>query len=621
MDYMKKTVFMLPVILLGVAGCQESGPDDVPQQLSVPGNVRCTELTATTATFVWDEVEGAEVYTARLEGASGELKEQLNTAYLTCTFENLEEGAHYSFMVRSSADGRTSDFSEPLAVTAGGTVPDPEPEPDPEPDVPDDVYSQFMIPEAESSLGALAFPGAEGGGMYTSGGRASGTKVIHVTNLNDSGSGSLRAAVETSGPRIVVFDVAGRISLSKPLKIEDGDITIAGQTAPGDGICISDNTVEINADNVVIRFLRFRLGDKGSGLGDGSDAFWGRYNDNVIIDHCSMSWSIDECASFYANRNFTMQWCVLSEALNESLHGKGSHGYGGIWGGKNASFHHNLLAHNNSRNARIDHPQVYGSYVNTHRGNVDYRNNVIYNWGSNSTYGGEAGHFNIVGNYYKPGPGSSSDRRYFVDAYWYYEKDGKVYAEAYPELYLEGNYHTKGIDEARYEHGIYLHDQSGDAGRDNPDNTVLTAPLPIRKDDSKTCYTSTHDAAAAFERVTAYAGASLARDAVDERAAQDAKNGSATFGNGIIDSQDEVGGWPAYVATDAELDASVDTDRDGMPDAFEEKFGLDPDDASDGAAVTLDKYGRYTNLEMYLHYIVRDIVAAQTAGGTYQALD
>lgn len=198
--------------------------------------------------------------------------------------------------------------------------------------------------------------------------------------------------------------MAGTIALKSDLTIKNGNITIAGQTAPGGGICLRDYTVRVDADNVIIRYVRFRLGDTTKDAAKPQeDCIWGRYRENIILDHCSMSWSMDECASFYANRNFTMQWCLLSESLNNSGHPKGSHGYGGIWGGKNASFHHNLLAHNKSRNARIDHPEIYDSYLSTHRGNVDYRNNVIYNWNDNSTYGGEGGWFNIVNNYYKPG--------------------------------------------------------------------------------------------------------------------------------------------------------------------------------------------------------------------------
>ena len=605
---------MAAAVLLLAAACsgEEKITPGIPQEVTPPASVYLSGAGETSLTFSWRSVEGAEYYTARLEEGDGTFVKQNLIQENTITFTGLVTGQTYLFKVQvKTADGE-SGYSEPVEGIPGVSVPGEDPGTD-ESDVPLEGYERFLIPSCEDNLGALAFPGAEGGGMYTAGGR--GGRVVHVTNLDDSGEGSLRAAVEASGARTVVFDVAGRIDLETPLKITNGDLTIAGQTAPGDGICISGNTVEIQAGNVIIRFIRFRLGDAGSNLGDSSDAFWGRYNDNIIIDHCSMSWSIDECASFYANRNFTLQWCLIAEALNESRHSKGGHGYGGIWGGRNASFHHNLLANNNSRNARIDHPQIYGDKVSTHRGNVDYRNNVIYNWGSNSTYGGEDGHFNIVGNYYKPGPGSEDDRRYFVDAYWYYEKDGKVYADSYPELYLEDNYHTEGIDGNRYPDGIYRHDQSGDAGKPNPEVTILTAPLPIKANDTRTCYTSTHSASAVFGKVLDYSGASYTRDDVDRRIAEEARSGEAVYGNGIINSQEEVGGWPEYAATVDESASVTDTDGDGMPDWFEEEFGV-----SDASAKSLDPQGRYTDLEMYLHYLVRDIIAAQNSGAVYTAL-
>ena len=491
----------------------------------------------------------------------------------------------------------------------------------------------FVWPNNEANDGITrAFPGAEGGGMYTTGGR--GGKVVHVTNLNSSGTGSLRNALSMSGARIIVFDVAGTITLTSELKISSGNVTVAGQTAPGDGICIKGGTVQIDADNVIFRYVRFRLGDESKTLNDGSDATWGRYHENIIFDHCSMSWSVDEVASFYANKNFTMQWCLLAEAMCNSVHGKGGHGYGGIWGGRNASFHHNMLAHNNSRNARIDHPEIYGvnvaadgsvtfKYIPSHRGNVDYRNNVIYNWGDNNTYGGEGGWFNMVGNYYKPGP-ASKDKKYFLDANGFYSSGGRQYD--YPRLYLEGNRHTKYPEfDNDQQAGIYLHDLR--AGEDiekangNPGTMFLASPLPIMKDDAEVCWTTTHTADKAFDNVRAYAGASLRRDAVDARIVEEARTGTATYmtgsngsKGGIIDSQKDVGGWPELTATEEELARTLDTDGDGIPDYYEDVFGLDKHNAEDAALHSFDE--RYSNLEMYFHYLVQDMVAAQVAGGT-----
>ncbi len=496
--------------------------------------------------------------------------------------------------------------------------PEPEPEPDPTPVNEYAYYSQFSIPSGEDNLeAALAFPGAEGGGMYTTGGR--GGTVYHVTTLEDnSSSGSLRYACSQSGKRIIVFDVAGTIKLTKALKISNGDLTILGQTAPGTGICIAYDQVNIQADNVIIRFVHFRCSDYGgnSDLSDSSDALWGRFQKNIILDHCTMSWSIDECASFYANQNFTMQWCMIYEGLNNSAyHDKSGHGYGGLWGGKNASFHHNLLAHNNSRNARIDHPGIYSSYLTTHRGNVDYRNNVIYNWADNNTYGGEDGWFNIVGNYYKPGPASADkNRKYIVDAYW---DNGSSYSgdfrsTKYPELYMSDNYKTDGWD---YDNGVMYHDQASDYGA-NPDHSFLTSPLSIKADDATTCYVTTHSYSDAFNLVVKYAGPSLSRDDCDARVAQETQNGTSSLGtNGIIDTMEGVNYFPELTG-----EADVDSDGDGMPDWFEEDFGLDTT-KDDSAGYDLDKYSRYTNIEMYAHYLVKDIVKGQTSGGTYTALD
>ena len=624
------------VILVAIAACvmcacgKEPVGDQTPVALGVPKGVVLTANTGTSLTFAWEAVEGADKYAARLEYADGKYVGQKNPVGTSVTFDELTKGETYVFKVRSVAGGATSDYSSPLTVTAGDTPTEeppvepenPQPEnPQPEnppvtPSTPSQYYAQFKIPAGEDAHGkALAFPGAEGGGMYTTGGR--GGKVIHVTTLADSGTGSLRAALSESGARTVVFDVAGLIELGSTLNIAKGDVTIAGQTAPGDGICIKNFSTRVNADNVIIRFVRFRMGDEKK---TEDDAIWGRYHKNIILDHCSMSWSTDECSSFYANINFTMQWCILTESLCKSVHDKGDHGYGGIWGGKNASFHHNLLANHKSRNPRFDHPEIYDNNISTHRGNVDYRCNVVYNWGDNSSYGGEGAWFNMVNNYYKPGP-ASKDKKYFLDANGIYGSSGKDYG--YPELYVSGNIHTKYSDiTSNNLIGIYWHDHKTNTPPDA--NKLKSSPMSLKGPSSETIYATTHSATDAYSRVCGSAGASLKRDAVDARATGDAQSGMATYTsggngskNGIIDTQSAVGGWPTYTATSAELSKITDTDKDGMPDWFEDQFGLKKADASDSNAKTLDHLGRYTNLEMYLHYLVKDIVEAQNAGGAY----
>lgn len=604
--------------LILLAACQNHEPD-TGMVLAAPENVRCTGVTGVSLAFAWDAVPGAEQYAVRLvtteDGASVELKYETTTSTV---FSELETGTSYTCMVRAIAGMEYSEFVSSEPVVTGEDVPD---NPDDPGQGDSEAYKAMLIPAAEDELGtALAFPGAEGGGMYTTGGR--GGRIIRVTNLNDSGEGSLRAAVEATGARIVVFDVAGIIDLQSQLKIRNGNLTIAGQTAPGDGICIKNYATVIEADNVIIRFVRFRLGNMVMS-GDGEDCIWGRRHSDIILDHCSMSWSIDECASFYGNANFTMQWCILTESLRNSNHPKGNHGYGGIWGGENASFHHNMLANHDSRNPRFDHPEIYENPSDPdRRGNVDYRNNAVYNWGSNSTYGGEGGHFNMVNNYYRQGP-ASRDRRYFIDANGIYTSSSTDYG--YPYLYLSGNYYYDYPDMTAQD-GVYWHDD-GTSTPPDPER-LLSAQLPLSGSAGQTVYTTTHSAADAFARICEVGGASLVRDAVDERACSDAQSGTASVtdgGNGstggIIDTPSAAGGWPEYSAdTPNEANDKTDTDGDGMPDWFEEQFGLDVS-ADDAGAVTIDIHGRYTNIEMYLHYLVRNVVAAQVAGGIYTPLN
>jgi hypothetical protein len=417
-----------------------------------------------------------------------------------------------------------------------------------------------------------AFPGAEGFGMYATGGR--GGKTLIVTNLNDDGPGSLREAIQAKGPRIIVFEVAGTITLNKPLIVREGNVTIAGQSAPGDGICLSNQPFIIDADNVILRFLRFRLGDTSGREGDAITAIG---HNNIIIDHCSMSWATDECASFYDNTNFTLQWSIISESLNHSVHQKGDHGYGGIWGGMGASFHHNLLAHHNSRLPRFCGARYHG---HPEKEIVDFRNNVIYNWMSNSSYAGERGQHNIINNYYKPGPATTDDTRSrIVEPY-----------SPYGKFFITGN----------------TMDQSPEVTTDNwkgvecefLDSVRTDAPFPAAP-------VSTSEAPVAFNMVLSHAGASLRRDAVDQRIVEEVRNGTAQFGcdhKGIIDSQNDVGGWPELQPGRA----PADSDRDGLPDEWENRKRLRSDYAGD-AHRRASEAGGYTNLEVYLNHLAQSV--------------
>ncbi|MCR5519388.1 MAG: pectate lyase [Bacteroidales bacterium] len=611
-------------------GTSESG------SLTAPTGVKINTQTNHSAVMQWDKVDAAEKYEWKLEEGGSSVQGSI-TKNTNAIIDKLSEGHSYAFSVRSLAGESVSDWSSSVSIAiAGGDDPDDSDDPD-DPDTPasDEIYAQFGIPSVEEDGVARAFPGAEGGGMYTTGGR--GGKVIHVTTLSDSGEGSLRSALAQSGARIIVFDVAGIIELASDLKISKGDVTIAGQTAPGDGICLKNYSVYVGADNVIIRFLRFRLGDEApwteaeisAGKADSQDAIWGRYQSNIILDHCSMSWSIDETASFYANANMTMQWCMVAESMSSCrLHSKGDHGYGGIWGGKDASFHHNLLAHHSNRTPRFDHQYLYdgnNKSTDTYRGNVDYRNCVNYNYGSgNGCYGGEGGHFNLVNNYYKAGP-STTARAYFMEADGGYKTKVNNVETEFPYewayLYLSGNYNADyPSGNSKYPVGIYWKKAYSDYSL-SYDGHVLTFALSIKGKDNATAYTTTHSAQDAMTKVCQYSGASLKRDAVDTRIGADVAAKTGKIVTDMASVQTAYGiKWPDYTATSEELANVVDSDGDGMPDWFEDKFGLDKNSASDGAQKYLDKNRRYTNLEMYLHYLVKDIVAAQNEGGSYTSL-
>lgn len=440
----------------------------------------------------------------------------------------------------------------------------------------------------------LAFPTAEGFGKEVTGGR--GGKVRKVTNLNDAGPGSLRAAVEAKDARIVVFDTSGTIKLESNLNIRNPNITIAGQTAPGDGITIRDYPVVVATENVIIRYLRFRMGDD---AGIEADPIGGFEQKDIIIDHCSVSWSTDECVSFYSNENFTMQWCIISESLRESAHDKGAHGYGGIFGGQKATFHHNLLAHHDSRNPRFGER---GGTDLAKTSLVDYRNNVIYNWGGNTAYGGEGMNINLVNNYYKPGPASRTQSKiYSIDKS--VDPNEPMYG-IWGKYFIDGNYFEGNpeVTEDNWTHGVYnqFHHSNGEVT--DADKDTMRIDLPHEINDNVRTQTPQE----AYRDVLAFAGASLVRDAVDIRVLEEVKNGtfsgqgssgSNNSRNGIIDSPHDVGGWPELKSSPA----LKDSDGDGMPDEWEIANGLDPN-KYDANGRDLSKV--YDNIEVYINSLV-----------------
>lgn len=487
-----------------------------------------------------------------------------------------------------------------------------------------------------------AFPGAEGFGRYVTGGR--GGNVFHVTNLNDSGEGSLRWALSQAGIKTIVFDVSGTIELKSKLNIPS-NTTIAGQTAPGDGICVADYPCAINGNNVIVRYMRFRLGNDyvTTNGADGWDGFGALDKNNYIIDHCSVSWSIDECLSCIGGKNITVQWCISAQSLRHAGHTKGNHGYGGNWGGSGASFHHNLMIHHESRT-----PRLGPRYTTQLDERMDMRNNVIYNWTGNGVYGGEAMKINIVNNYYKPGPGSPSGVKgmriaavnlrttKYVTQYTAYKPTEHIWGK----FFVDGNVNTKysQVTEDNWTYGMY--NQISNSDNDNlytavaKDTMRLRSPMPFP-------HTTTHSADVAYEKVLAYAGASLHRDSHDALMVSDCRDGIATYTGdyyekkatsptegkknaaGIINSpydnkpagaDDNWSPWPTLTSNIP----PVDTDGDGIPDSWEEEHGLDPNNAEDGKIVAEDGY---TNLEHYLNSLVEDITEAQLADGTIEGYD
>ena len=471
-----------------------------------------------------------------------------------------------------------------------------------------------------------AFPGAEGFGRYVTGGR--GGNVYHVTSLADDGSeGTLRWALGKSGAKTIVFDVSGTIHLQSALNISIGNVTIAGQTAPGDGICVADYPVAIKANNVIVRYMRFRLGNNNVLVNgaDGWDAFGGFDQQDWMIDHCSVSWSIDECLSVLGNKNTTVQWCLVAQSLVNSGHSKGAHGYGGNWGGSGASFHHNLIAHHGSRTPRL------GPRPTTQLDErMDMRNNVIYNFGGNGCYGGEGMNVNIVNNYYKPGPGTPTDKKGYRIASIGIRTNS--YVETYPDYapalhlwgkyYVAGNYNSKysDVNNDNWTYGIInqvdANSCDGTFTAETKDSIKLTEPIGF-------LLTTTHSAEDAYERVLDFAGACLNRDSFDALMVSDTRNGTATYtgeglSKGFVNSQDDNkpadadDSWSAWPTLNSK-DAPKDTDGDGMPDEWELANALDATDPNDGKTIGADGY---SNLENYLNSLVADITEAQNAGGT-----
>lgn len=456
------------------------------------------------------------------------------------------------------------------------------------------VCGSLTFVEAQN---VLSFPGAEGFGRYTTGGR--GGKVYFVTKLADDGSeGTLRYALNKKGPRYIAFKTGGTIFLESPLRIKEGNVTIAGQTAPGDGITVANYETSVAADNVIIRYMRFRMGDQKKYQGD---AFGARFIKNLMVDHCSMSWSTDETVSVYVNENTTLQWCVISESLRNSAHEKGAHGYGGIAGGKFATFHHNIYAHHDSRNPRL------GEYAGSKfalTDLTDFRNNVIYNWGHNNVYGGEGMNVNIVNNYYKPGPATTTKQRIVA-----IDQNRKPETEVYNiwgKYYITGNIvvGSPEVTNDNWTKGVFGQMEPYNLTDKDKNSIKINQPHDIQNN------VKTHSAEEAYEKILQFGGASMVRDAVDLHVLKDAKNGNFTYKgskgstNGIIDSQNDVGGFP-YLNPGKPL---PDSDHDGMPDEWEIKNKLNPEVANSNGR-DLDK--NYDNIEVYFNDLVKKITEGQ----------
>lgn len=448
------------------------------------------------------------------------------------------------------------------------------------------IWMMILVPKTY-----FAFPGAEGFGAFIQGGR--GGKVYHVTTLKDGNfPGTLRYAVSQPGRRTVVFDVSGVISLNAPLEIKHNNITIAGQTSPGTGICIKNYPLIVNADNVIIRFLRLRLGEASQ-----NSALVVQNRQRIMIDHCSISWSTMQNINIQNNALLTMQWCIISEALN--ITGEGYNGAGAKLGGLSSSFHHNLFVSNARQNPYFENMSLKSSSFSQL---VDFRNNVIINWDDNSSEGILRGRFNLVNNYYKNGPASILPTKSQIIRI--YPDNTKVAdGSANPNLYLYGNFvYNNPLNTNDNWMGVYPNQQYIKEGK-HPNlswRQFFHAPVTL------------HTANRAFINVLRYAGASKKKDNVDIRLVLNITTnrfpdqGSRGSKNGIIDSPADVGGYKPY----SKAKALKDSDGDGIPDSWEISHGLNPRNPKDG-----NQFNRrqkdYTNLEVYMNSLVEHITSHQ----------
>ncbi len=480
------------------------------------------------------------------------------------------------------------------------------------------------VAEVKEAARLTAFPSAEGFGKYTSGGR--GGRVVTVTKLDDDGSeGTLRWAFEQykDEPLTIVFAVSGQIALTRELRVNRADWTLAGQTAPGEGIAITRNKVNLGgSSNFIVRNVRFRIGHK-SLAGDVmmENALGAENCANFIFDHCSFGWSVEENMNTADSHFLTVQYCIVHEGLYRGGHSKGDRGYGCQWGGSPATYHHNLLAHNQSRSCRFN-----GARGEDHVVFLEYVNNVNYNYGgTGGCYGGEntapisnynglnsAHECNFMNNYYRRGPASNFSNVVFVNAS--YARDGAT-SWAPSKWFVSGNVATaSGIATSDNWVGMtsehYTLDQIKAEQRIVPRNAYYKYGLAGNQgnyDPSLFMLTDIQSAEDAFNTVVEKAG-TINRDKVEARVANDARAGKVTYGgatkgksSGIIDTEADAEGFFAY-ATDYEVPA--DTDGDGIPDDWERANGLDPN-VADGNRRNAEGY---TALEAYLNSLMGEVM-------------